>query len=119
MTILLGGLLAVAFLFAVVFPCVSHASELPVLRVLSTPTCPACAQMFRVLDELGSKYGGKLKTEKINLLEHRDIAKEFKVRYVPHVLFVDKDGKVVKEEVGHVPLEKVVTIFKDAGINLE
>ena len=80
---------------------------------------PACAQMFRVLDELDGKYGDKLKTEKINLLEHRDIAKEFKVRYVPHVLFVDKDGKVVKEEVGHVTIDKVVANFKEAGISLE
>ena len=106
-------------LFIAVFPCAARASELPSLKVLSTPSCPACAKMHRVLDDLDSQYGGKVKTEKINLLERRDVAKEFKVRYVPHLLFVDKNGKIVKEEVGYVPLDKVLTTFKDAGIDLE
>ena len=111
--------LSCSLLLVMIFPRVSRASELPLLKVLSTPSCPSCIQMYRVLDELNSRYGDKLKTEKINLLENRDIAKEFNVRYVPHLLFVDGDGKIVKEEVGYAPLDKVLTVFKDAGINLE
>ena len=114
MMILLCALLLIA-----VFPRISRAAELPSLKVLSTPTCPACVQMYRILDELNSQYSDKVKTEIINLLENKDIAKEFNVRYVPHLLFVDGDGKVVKEEVGHVSLDKVLAIFKDAGIDLE
>ena len=112
-------LMLVVFLLAVISPGVSHASELPSLKVLSTPTCPACAKMFRILEELNGTYGDKVKTEKINLLENKDIAKEYNVRFVPHLLFVDQDGKVVEEKVGYVPLDKVISTFKDAGINLE
>jgi len=74
--------------------------------------------MYRVLDELDSKYGDKVKTEKINLLEHRHIAKEFNVLYVPHLLFLDENGKIVKEIVGHASLDKVLETFRDAGVNL-
>ena len=119
MMIYLGGFFIIALLFVMVSRRASHASELPSLKVLSTPSCPACIQMYRILDELDSNYSGKVTTEKVNLLENRDIAKEFNVRYVPHLLFVDKDGKIFKEEVGYVPLDKVLATFKDAGINLE
>jgi thioredoxin 1 len=120
MTIFWGGFLFVAvFMLIMIFPGASRASDLPSLKVLSTPSCSVCAQMYRILDDLDSRYGDKVKTERINLLEHRDIAKEYNVRYVPHLLFVDGDGKVVKEEVGYIPLDKVLAIFKDAGISLE
>jgi thioredoxin 1 len=75
--------------------------------------------MYRILDELDAGYGDKVKTERINLLENRETAAEFKVRFVPHLLFCDGDGKIVKEQVGYASLDKVLTIFKDAGINLE
>ena len=119
MTTFLCVLSFIIALLLTIFLRASHASELPSLKLLSTPSCPACAKMYRILDELDSKYGDKVTTEKVNLLERRDIAKEYNVRYVPHLLFVDKDGKVVKEEVGYIPLDKVLTTFKDAGINLE
>ena len=108
-----------ALLFLLVFSKAASASQLPALKVLSTPSCSACARMYRILDELDSRYGDKVTTEKINLLEHKDIAEEFKVRYVPYLLFIDKDGKVVKEEVGYLDLDKVLSTFKDAGISLE
>ena len=112
-------LFIIAILFIMVFPRASRASDLPSLKVLSTPTCPACAKMYRVLDELGDNYGDKVKTEKINLLEHLDIAKEFNVRSVPYLLFCDRDGKVVKEKVGYITIDKVLAEFKDTGIDLE
>ena len=113
------NLLTCALLFILIFPKASRASQLPSLKVLSTPSCSVCFKMFRILDELDSRYGDKVKTEKIDLLEHQDIASEFNVRYVPHLLFLDKDGKIVKEEVGYLPLDKVLAAFKDSGINLE
>ena len=92
---------------------------LPSLKMLSTSTCPSCARMGRVLDDLVEKYGGKVTAEKIDLHENRDIAKQYNVRFVPHLLFVDAEGVVVKEEVGYVPIEQVLKNFTDAGIAIE
>jgi thioredoxin-related protein len=74
--------------------------------------------MSRVVDEIDSQYGSKLATEKINLYEHRDIAKQYNVRYVPHLLFLDASGNVVTEKVGYVPLNEVLKIFQQAGIDV-
>jgi thioredoxin 1 len=97
---------------------IACAGGLPSLKVLSTPSCPACAQMSRVVDEIGIQYEGKLLTEKINLNEHRDIAQKYNVRYVPHLLFVDASGDVVKEKIGYVPLDEVLNTFREAGIDV-
>jgi thioredoxin 1 len=105
------------FLF-LLFPVLANAAELPLLKVLSTPSCPACAQMSRVLDDIDIQYGDKLKTEKIDLYEHRDVAQQYNVRYVPHLLFVDASGNVVKEKIGCIPLEEVLKIFQEVGINV-
>jgi thiol-disulfide isomerase/thioredoxin len=101
-----------------VFPLSARAGELPALKVLSTPSCPACAQMHRIMDDLNSTYGSKIATEKINLFEHRDIAKQYNVKYVPHLLFVDEEGKVFKEKIGVIPLGEVLQTFKEGGIDM-
>ena len=75
--------------------------------------------MSRVLDDLNQKYAGKVTTEKINVLEQQELARQYNVRYVPYLLFVAANGNVVKESVGYMPLEEVIKTFKEAGINLE
>jgi thioredoxin 1 len=92
---------------------------LPSLKMLSTPTCAVCTRMARTLDELNENYAGKIATEKIDLFEHRDIAKEYNVRYVPTLLFTDRSGTVFKQEVGYMPVEDVLKIFMEAGIVIE
>jgi thioredoxin 1 len=116
MTMLLLALLALTFLL--VFRGTAHGEGLPSLKVLSTPSCPACAQRYRMLDDLGAQYAGKVTTEKINLYEHQDVAKQYKVKYVPHLIFVDTDGKVVKEKIGAIPLDEVLETFREAGVEL-
>ena len=118
MVLLCVLLFVTALLIVMVFPRASRACERPTLKMLSTPSCPACAKMQKVLDELDDKYGDKIKTERINLLEHLDIAKEFKVRAVPHLLFCDQDGKIVKENIGYIVIDKVLANFKEVGIDL-
>ncbi|MDR1730902.1 MAG: thioredoxin family protein [Synergistaceae bacterium] len=97
----------------------AEAETLPTLKVLSTPNCPACMQMARVLDVLNEKYAGKIQGEKVNLMEHRDLAQQYKVRYVPHLLFCDATGSVVKEKVGYIPLDEVLTTFREAGVSVD
>ena len=37
--------------------------------------------MSKVLDEINDKYAGKLVAEKVNVEEHPEVAREYKVRY--------------------------------------
>ncbi|MDR2529194.1 MAG: thioredoxin family protein [Synergistaceae bacterium] len=109
-------LFAACLLLALVVP--ARAENLPTLKVLSTPNCPNCAQMLRVLDELDSKYGAQVATERVNLFEHKEVAKQYSVRYVPHLLFMDVAGNVVKQEIGAKSLEEVLNLFQEVGVNI-
>ena len=39
--------------------------------------------MSKVLDEIKEKYAGKLAAEKVNVIKHPEVAREYKVRLVP------------------------------------
>ena len=75
--------------------------------------------MSKVLDSINEKYADKLFAEKIDISVKREYASEFKVRYVPHLLFVDAKGDVFKQEVGFMQEEDVIQAFEKAGIMIK
>ena len=75
--------------------------------------------MSKVLDEINDKYAGKLVAEKVDLEKNPEVAREYKVRLVPTLLFLDAEGKVVQQEVGYRSLDEVLEIFKKAGVAIE
>ena len=52
-------------------------------------------------------------------MEHPEVAREYKVRLVPTLLFLDAEGKVVRQELGYRSLDEVLEIFKKAGVAIE
>ncbi|MFC2594127.1 MAG: thioredoxin family protein [Fretibacterium sp.] len=75
--------------------------------------------MSKVLDEVNDKYAGKLVAEKVDLEKNPEVAREYKVRFLPTLLFLDAEGKVVRQEVGYRSLDEVLEIFKKAGVAIE
>ena len=120
----MSELIVITLLFMIFFDaCSAEAAEfagskkgLPSLVTLSTPTCGHCVQMSRVLDSINEKYGEKIFTEKIDLMSRRDLASEFNVRSVPHLLFVDAEGKVFEQKIGFTQEDDVLKVFENAGI---
>ena len=55
--------------------------------------------MSKVLDYINEKYAEKLFAEKIDLMGRRDLASEFRVQYVQHLLFVNANGEVFDQKV--------------------
>ena len=105
-------------LLLVMVLCGCASAALPSVTMLSTKTCPACAQMEKVMKEIDAKYSGKVSTAHIFLEDNPDIARKYNVRYVPTLLFRDASGKVVAQEVGYKNLDAVVAVFRKAGVKL-
>ena len=74
--------------------------------------------MSKVLDSLNEKYGGNILGEKIDISDKRELAMEYNVRYVPHLLFIDANGEVFKQEIGYKQENDVLQIFENAGIKI-
>lgn len=99
--------------------CSSAFAALPSVTMLSTKTCPACAQMARVLNQLDKDYGGKISTSHIYLEDEPELAEEYQVRYVPMLIFRDAEGNEIAREIGYMPKAEVLKTFSEKGIKIE
>ena len=90
----------------------------PSVTMLSTKTCPACAQMEKVLKEIKSKYADKISTEHIYLEDKPELAEKYNVRYVPTLIFKDSKGKEIAQEIGYRSLEQVLKVFSDKNVKI-
>jgi thioredoxin-related protein len=75
--------------------------------------------MSKVLDSINEKYADKIYAETIDVSVRRDVGREYKVQYVPHLLFVDAKGDVFKQHVGFMQEEDVLEAFEKAGIKIK
>lgn len=106
-----------ALLFVFVLSSMASAA-VPSVVMLSTKSCPACAQMSKVLKEINANYRGRLSTALIYLENNPDIAQKYNVRYVPTLIFRDASGKEIAQAIGYKSLKEVLKIFADKGINI-
>ena len=110
-----------AFVFALILALCAGpalAARLPKLTMLSTKTCPACVQMAKVLKQIDSKYAGRLATQHIYLEDRPELIEQYKIRYVPMLLFVDGNGQEVAQEVGYRSLDEVLSVFKKHNVKI-
>lgn len=74
--------------------------------------CMPCKMIAPVLEELDSEYDGKVKIAKLNVDEESDLATRYNVVSIP-TLFLFKNGKVVKQQIGAAPRSKIESLFSD------
>ena len=93
-------------------------AAMPSVTMLSTTTCPACAQMEKVFKQVDSQYSGKITTSHIYLEDNPDIAKKYNVRFVPTLIFRDTAGKEIAQKVGFMSLNDLLKVFASAGVKI-
>lgn len=82
------------------------ASTLPVLVDCWAPWCGPCRSMGPVLDELASRYRGRLKIAKLNVDENSGIGSRYSISSVPTMLLV-KNGRIIDKLIGALPKEQL------------
>jgi len=70
-------------------------SDKPVLVDFWATWCGPCVALSPTIEELAADYEGKLVVGKVDSDENRDLALEYNVTAIPHLIFV-KNGEVVK-----------------------
>ena len=66
------------------------------------PWCGPCRMMGPIIDNLATKYAGKVKISKVNIDDSPNLAAKFNVSTIPTLLFF-KDGKCVHTSIGVTP----------------
>lgn len=70
--------------------------------------CGPCQMLAPLLEELSEQ--SEVKILKINVDDLGDIARQFRIMSIP-TLIVFKDGKMVKREMGYMPLERLKALI--------
>lgn len=91
-------------------------STLPVVVDLWAPWCGPCRAMAPVLEELATRYDGKIKVVKVNVDEEPALAAAFKVQGIP-TLAVLKGRTVVDQQVGFAGRSGMEQLFARAVLS--
>jgi cytochrome c-type biogenesis protein len=92
---------------------------LPRLQDFGKGSCVACKMMIPVLEELRTKYAGRLAVEYVNIGEHPDTGRTHGIRRIPAQIFYDASGKELYRRTGFIAAEDIVAKFAELGIPLE
>ena len=88
----------------------------PILVDFGANNCPPCRLLRPVLKEINKEYSAKAHVLVIDVYKYQKLAQEFKVVFIPTLVFFDPKGKEVFRHVGVLEKEKIVSKLKEIGM---
>lgn len=76
-------------------------SSKPVLVDYWAPWCRPCKMIAPLLDEMATRYAGKIKITKMDVDQNQDVPAKYGIRSIP-TLILFKDGQEVAKNVGAI-----------------
>ena len=96
---------------------IAEAASKPTVIEFTSPMCSACNQLKQVLPAIESKYGGQVNIRKINVAETdsetSSLVSKYSVNFVPKLVFIDGNGKVIRTTQGFLSESQLDTYFKE------
>ena len=100
-------------------PSATIQGNLPRLLDLGADKCIPCKMMAPILEELKTKYNGKLQVDFIDVWKNPGEANKYKISIIPTQIFYDASGKELFRHEGFFAKEDIIAKWKEFGINLE
>lgn len=88
----------------------------PTVAEFGAATCQPCKAMKPILEEIVAEYGHLLNLSFTDLYQHTDVARKYKIVYMPTQIFFDSTGQEVSRHVGYWPKEDVLAHLAELGL---
>jgi thioredoxin len=88
----------------------NYKGDIPCVIDFYADWCKPCKMVAPIMDEMAKKYDGKVKIYKINTDKEKQLASVFRIRSIPAVLFIPKEGQPMMQT-GALPRDSYVEII--------
>ena len=88
----------------------NYKGEEPCVIAFYADWCKPCKMVAPIMDEMAEKYDGKVKIYKIDTDKEKKLASVFRIRSIPAVLFIPKEGQPMMQT-GALPRDSYVEII--------
>lgn len=92
------------------------ASGKPTLAEFGRDTCIPCKQMKPILEELAEEYSDTINVVIVEIQNHMDLPRSYKVVVIPTQIFFDAAGKEVDRHIGFYAKDKIVAKLGELGL---
>ncbi len=89
----------------------------PVLVDFGSNSCIPCRQMRPILQEIRNEYSGNAKAIVIDVHKYQNLAREYKIKLIPTLIFFDSNGKEVHRHQGFMSKKLIREQFRKMGIS--
>jgi len=83
---------------------------------LGAKKCIPCKMMAPILEELTKEYQGKAAIVFIDVWQHTDEARKYRIQAIPTQIFYDKQGNEVLRHVGFMSKKDIVQVLEKLGV---
>ncbi len=119
------SLLIAPIVLGVVLSLSASAAEIssgkPVVLEFTSPMCSACNQIKQNLPEIETKYSSRVDIKKYNAAsgdsETQQLMTKYNVKVVPTLIYINKDGKVIRTSTGALTTKQLDKYFSELGGN--
>lgn len=107
----------VAFALGLTSLATETGAKKPTILEFSSPMCSACNQLKQVLPGIEAKYASQIEIKKYNVASTdpvtQQLASTHNVKVVPTLVFIDKNGNVVRSTKGCLTESQLNSYFKE------
>ncbi len=107
-------------LFFLTFSVSNYANEKPKITFieLGSVNCIPCKKMQPIMKSIENKYGSQIKVIFYDVwkAEHKDKAKQYKIRLIPTQVFLNEKGDEIHRHEGFYPEEDIDKFLQSKGL---